>query len=205
MLRRRYYKVADYSMRLLVRLLILFILIIAALTPLVMFFMAVYEGREISVGQALVFIFQSVATTGYGELLPFYSYPIKITSIFLMVLGVTMIFMIGGTLMTTLIERRIAPRAPIYTDIVDHVVFTNYNEIVDRTIKLLKQYNVPYVVAIKEQSTAIELLENGINCVNVDPSYDDGLRRLGVEKARVVIASDWGCHKYQHLFGGIYY
>jgi len=60
-LRRRYCKVADYSMRLLVRLLILFILIIAALTPLVMFFMAVYEGREIS-----------VATTGYGELLPFY-------------------------------------------------------------------------------------------------------------------------------------
>lgn len=186
---RRFLRVTDYSQRLLSRLFALFLLMIIILIPLVRYLMLVYEKREITLGQAAVFIIQTITTTGYGELLPFKSYPMVILSIFLMVSGVFMIFMIAGTLMATLIETRIVPKAPTSTKMSGHVVFTGYNETVARTIQLIERHNIPYIVAAEEQSQAVELIEKGLNCVCANPNYDDGLRRLNVGQARLVVAS----------------
>jgi voltage-gated potassium channel len=185
----RFFRVTDYSQRLLFRLFALFLLLIIALIPLVKYLMLVYENREITLGQAAVFIVQTITTTGYGELLPFKSHSMVILSIFLMVSGVFMIFMIAGTLMATLIESRIVPRAPTVTKMSGHVVFTSYNETVARTIQLIERHNIPYIVAAEEQSEAVELIEKGLHCVCANPNYDDGLRRLNVCQARLVVAS----------------
>ena len=117
----RLFRVTDYSQWVLLRLFAIFLFIIITLIPLVKYLMLVYEKREITIGQAAVFIVQTI-TTGYGELLPFHSYPMVILSIILMVSGVFMIFMIAGTLMATLIESRIVPRAPMVTKMTGHVV-----------------------------------------------------------------------------------
>lgn len=185
----RLFRVTDYSQWVLLRLFAIFLFIIITLIPLVKYLMLVYEKREITIGQAAVFIVQTITTTGYGELLPFHSYPMVILSIILMVSGVFMIFMIAGTLMATLIESRIVPRAPMVTKMTGHVVFTGYNETVANTIRLIKRYNIPYVVAAEEQAEAMELIEKGINCIYANPRYDEGLRRLNVDQARLVVAS----------------
>ncbi len=151
--------------------------------------MLVFEGREITIGQAAIFIVQTITTTGYGELLPFNSYPMMGLSIILMISGVFMIFMIAGTLMATLIESRIVPKAPTVTKMTGHVVFTKYNETISRTIQLIKRNNIPYVVAAVEQPEAVELIERGIHCINANPSHQEGLNRLNVDKAQVVVAS----------------
>lgn len=185
----RLFRVTDYSQWLLVRIFSVFVLMIIAMIPIVKYMMLAYEGREITTGQAAVFIVQTITTTGYGELLPFDSYPMMAVSIILMISGVFMIFMIAGTLMATLIESRIVPRAPTSTRLTDHVVFTSYHETIERTIQLLKRHEIPYVVAATEQVEAVRLLENGLHCICTDPNFDEGLKSLGVDNARLVVAS----------------
>ncbi len=189
MRKARLFRVTDYSQWLLFRLFALFLIIIVVLIPVVKYMMLAYEGREITIGQAAIFIVQTITTTGYGELLPFESYPMVVLSILLMVSGVFMIFMIAGTLMATLIESRIVPKAPTVTKMSGHVVFTAYNETIARTIQLLVRNRIPYVVAALEQPQAVSLIEKGIHCICADPGHAEGLKRLAVERARVVVAS----------------
>lgn len=180
----------DYSRWLLYRIFALAFVLIIGLIPLVMYFMASFEGREITVGEAAIFIMQTITTTGYGELLPFQSIPMKILALFLMAMGVFLIFMIAGTLMATLIESRIIPKAPTMTQESNHVVFTCYNKSVERTIKLLNHHDIPYVVAADEQPEAVELLRNGINCICANPRHNKGIKNLNIENARLVVVNN---------------
>lgn len=189
MRKARLFRVTDYSQWLLFRLFALFLIIIVVLIPVVKYMMLAYEGREITIGQAAIFIVQTITTTGYGELLPFESYPMVVLSILLMVSGVFMIFMIAGTLMATLIESRIVPKAPTITKMTGHVVFTAYNETIARTIQLLVRHHIPYVVAAVEQAEAVSLIEKGIHCICANPGHAEGLKNLAVHRARVVVAS----------------
>ena len=184
----RYFRVADYTKQLLFRILFFAVLWIIILIPVVKYVMLFFEGREITAGQAAIFIFQTLTTTGYGELLPFYSFPMVLISILLMISGVFLIFMTAGTLMTSLIESRVTPRAPTYTRLTGHVVFTGFNETVARTITLLEHHHIPYVVASEEQLEAVELMRRGFNSVCSDPRYDEGLNRLNIQHARLVVA-----------------
>ncbi|UNC91143.1 potassium channel family protein [Candidatus Contubernalis alkaliaceticus] len=184
----QYFRVADYTKRLLYRILFLAVLWILILIPVVKKFMLIFEGREITAGQAAIFIFQTITTTGYGELLPFHSFPMVMISILLMISGVFLIFMTAGTLMASLIESRITPRAPTFTNQAGHVVFTSYNETVARTITLLESCHIPYVVAAREQIEAVELMRRGIQSICADPRYNEGLKKLNIENARLVVA-----------------
>ncbi len=186
---RRLLRIADYTRQMLFKILALAVVLVVILTPVVVFFMRRFEGREITAGQAAIFIVQTLTTTGYGELLPFHSFAMAALSIVLMVSGVFLIFMTAGTLMASLVEKRIAPRAPTCTKLQNHVVFTSFNEIVARTINLLGYHHVPYVVAAEDQPEAVELLRKGVNAICADPKYDEGLKVLNTEKAQLVVVS----------------
>ncbi len=183
-------QVSDYSMWLLMRVFVIAVLLIIFLIPVVRYFMAVFEGREITTGQAVIFIMQTITTTGYGELLPFESLPMMTLSILLMISGVFIIFMIAGTLMASLIESRITPKASTKTEKKGHVIFTSYNKTVARAVKLLERHNIPYVVSSPEQADAVEVMRMGVNSICADPRHDDGLNRLNVEKARLVVVTN---------------
>lgn len=185
----RQFRVADYTKLLLIRIFIAATFLVAILIPIVKYLMVVFEGREVTTGQAIIFIVQSLTTTGYGELLPFHSFPMIALTILLMVSGVFLIFMIAGTLMASLVESRMIPRAPTFTRQNNHVIFTAFNEAVVRTIDLLERHDVPYVVAVEDQPQAVDLMRRGINVVYADPKYDEGLNRLNVKKARLVVAT----------------
>ena len=91
--------------------------------------------------------------------------------------------------MASLVENRIIPRAPTSTNMHTHVVFTSFNETVARTINLLEHHQVPYVVAAAEQPEAVELLRKGVNSICADPRYDEGLKNLNIDKAKLVVVS----------------
>ncbi len=185
----KYLKVTDYSQWLLIRLLIIFFVFYIALIPTIKYFMKIFEGREITYGQSAVFIMQTLTTTGYGELLPFHSLPMILISLLLMVLGVIMIFIIAGSLMATLIEKSITPKAPTLTNLTGHIVFTAYHNNISHTIAYLRDRHIPYVVAAAEQAEAVELIDEGINCICADPAKREGIMQLGIDKARLVVAS----------------
>ena len=181
---------ADYTKWLLIRIGLLAVILVIVLVPTVKYLMFVFEEREVTTGQAVIFIVQSLTTTGYGELLPFHSAPMIILTIVLMVSGVFMIFMIAGTLMASLVESRLTPKAPTYTSQKGHVVFTSFNEAVARTIDLLERHKVPYVVAVEDQTHAVDLMKREIHVVCADPRYDEGLKRLNVKDAALVVATN---------------
>jgi len=133
----------DYGSWLLARVLVGVVVLIVVSTFAVHHFMQVYEGRPITYGQATLFVVQTVTTTGYGELLPFVSSPMKILAVVLMLLGVTMIFMFGSTLMAILIERRLARPVPTSTTLSRHVIFTAHDEAIERIIALLRRHQIP--------------------------------------------------------------
>ncbi|MDZ4132851.1 MAG: NAD-binding protein, partial [Dethiobacteria bacterium] len=182
-------RVADYTQGLLIRIFGLAVFLVLFLTPAIKFLMVTFEGREVTTGQVIIFIVQSLTTTGYGELLPFHSFPMIALTVLLMVAGVFIIFMIAGTLMASLVESRLTPRAPTYTRQKNHVIFTAFNEAVARTIILLESHSVPYVVAVEEQLEAVNLMRRGINVVFADPKFDEGMRRLNVNAASLVVAT----------------
>lgn len=186
----RYFRVADYTKWLLLRILGLAAIWVLILIPIVTYFMRVFEGREVTAGQAAIFIVQTITTTGYGELLPFHSFPMVVLAILLMISGVFLIFMTAGTLMASLVESRITPRAPTSTKITGHVVFTAFNEIVARTIVLLEHNHIPYVVAAEDQPEAVDLIRRGINGICADPKYDEGLKNLNVRTAQLVVLAN---------------
>lgn len=186
----RYFRVADYTKWLLIRILALAILWVLILIPTVTYIMRVFEGREITAGQAAIFIIQTLTTTGYGELLPFHSFPMVTLAILLMISGVFLIFMTAGTLMASLVESRITPRAPTLTKKTGHVVFTAFNEIVARAIVLLEHHQIPYVVASEEQPEAVDLMRRGVNSICADPKYDEGLKNLNVKAAQLVVLTN---------------
>ncbi len=186
--KKQYLRITDYSQWLLIRLLIIFFLLYIFLIPTVKYLMLVYEGREISYGQAAIFIMQSLTTTGYGELLPFHSLPMTVLSIVLMIVGVILIFIIAGSLMATLIEKNITPRAPLSTALNSHIIITQYNKNIGQTIKYFKKMNIPYIVAAPDQPSAVRLIEQGIKSICADPGTKTGLKALGVDRARLVIA-----------------
>lgn len=185
-----YYSPAEYRKRMLLRIMVWAFLWVILLTPVVKYFMYFFEGRNIAFGQAAMFIVQTLTTTGYGDLLPFHSFPMVMLSILLMLAGVIFIFMTAGTLMASFIESRITPRAPTRTKLRNHVVFTSFNETVARTISLLEHHQIPYVVAAREQSEAVKLLSKGINSVCADIKYEEGLNRLNIRAARLLIATN---------------
>lgn len=184
-----FYPAIEYIKWMLSRIMALALLWIIILTPVVKYFMYYFEGRNISFGQAALFIVQTLTTTGYGDLLPFHSVPMILLSILLMIAGVLFIFMMAGTLMASFIESRITPRAPTRTRLKNHVVFTSFNETVARIIPLLERHKIPYVVAAKEQPEAVALLSRGINSICADLGNDDGLKRINIKAARLVIAT----------------
>ncbi len=185
----RQFRVADYTKVLLIRIFIAAVFLVIILIPIVRYLMVIFEGREVTTGQAIIFIVQSLTTTGYGELLPFHSFPMIALTILLMVSGVFLIFMFAGTLMASLVESRMIPRAPTFTRQNNHVIFTAFSEAVVRTIDLLEYHGVPYVVAVEDQPQAVDLMRRGINVVYADPKYDEGLKRLNVKNARLVVAT----------------
>jgi hypothetical protein len=63
----RQLRLADYTKWLLIRIFILATLLVLILIPIVSYLMATFEGRDITTGQAVIFIVQSLTTTGYGE------------------------------------------------------------------------------------------------------------------------------------------
>ena len=185
----RQFRVADYTKWLLIRIFILAVILVIILVPVIKYLMLEFEGREVTTGQVVIFIVQSLTTTGYGELLPFHSFPMIALTVILMVAGVFTIFMIAGTLMASLVESNLTPRAPTYTSQKNHVVFTAFNEAVARTIELLERHNVDYVVAVENQPDAVELMRRKIHVVCADPKYDEGLKRLNVKEAKLVVAT----------------
>jgi Trk K+ transport system NAD-binding subunit len=132
--------------------LLLFTVIFHAIYPL-------FEGREISWLESLLFILETITTVGFGELLPFRSDYTILFTIILILTGVFMIFMFIPALLEPVLTRIVNVPPPTGTsrEMKGHVVIAGYGPLARALIDSLIISDLRIVVVEAEETMAREV------------------------------------------------
>jgi voltage-gated potassium channel len=132
--------------------LLLFTIIFHTIYPL-------FEGKEISWFQALLFILETITTVGYGELLPFRSDYTILFTIVLILTGVFMIFMFIPLLLEPVLTRIITapPTTGPSREMKGHVVIAGYGPLARALIESLIISDLEIVVVESDEAVAREV------------------------------------------------
>jgi len=171
--------------------LIVFILLIPAATLLTRYLYRVLEGKRISLAQSLVFVMQTITTTGYGELLPFETSAMNIYAIALMLIGLGLIFLVLSTAATQWLHEHFEERSPQSADpsLKDHVILCGYNPMTMSLLEELGHHELEYIVIEKDNEIVRDLLYKEIPVILGDPTERDVLLSAGIKKAHSLVAS----------------
>jgi voltage-gated potassium channel len=118
-----------------------------------------FEGKEISWFQALLFILETITTVGYGELLPFRSDYTILFTIVLILTGVFMIFMFIPLLLEPVLTRIITapPTTGPSREMKGHVVIAGYGPLARALIESLIISDLEIVVVESDEAVAREV------------------------------------------------
>ena len=139
--------------------LILFALQVIIYTLLFHYLYPIWEGRSISWEAALLFVVETITTTGYGEMLPFESEATVLFAIVMMLTGIVMIFMVIPLLLAPYISSIIQSTPPRRTpyELEKHVVIIGYSEFVRSIIESLAISDLDIVVVVDSEKVARDL------------------------------------------------
>ena len=192
------YFVETTAMRRNLRLLLRFIVILAAMIALysVLFHVIMeYEGQDHSWVTGFYWTLTVMSTLGFGDI-TFQSDLGRIFSILVLVSGVMFLLIV---LPFTFIQffyapwleaqtRRRVPRE-LPDDVTDHVLLASYDPVATSLISRLDALGRTYYVLEPELRRALELEEEGLNVVLGSPEDLETYRRTRVERAAMVVAN----------------
>jgi len=168
-----------------------FVLLIPTATFLTGYLYEIYEKKQISIAQSLIFVMQTITTTGYGELLPFSSSVMNIYAIILMLIGLSLIFLVLATAATQWLHEHFEeiPPAQIRRNIQGHVILCGYNPLTESIIDEVAHHHIPYLILEKNIDSVRELMIRDIPVIHGDPLEHDALINAGIRKASAMIIS----------------
>ena len=116
----------------------------------------IFEGKEISWLEALLFILETITTVGYGELLPFRSDYTILFTIVLILAGVFMIFMFIPVILEPIFTRIInaPPTTGPSREMKGHVVIAGYGPLAGALIDSLVISDLGIVVVEADEAVA---------------------------------------------------
>lgn len=136
----------------------------------------------------------TMTTVGYGEIHPL-SHAGRIFNSFLIVFGVTTIFIAIGAMTQTIIElefgeaigRRRNKR--MIDKLKDHYIICGYGRVGRGAATELRHAGVPFVVVDISPERVERAMLAGMLAVAADSTHDETLRLVGVERARGLVAA----------------
>ncbi|MFB6172841.1 MAG: NAD-binding protein [Haloarculaceae archaeon] len=139
---------------------------------------------------AFYFAVVTASTVGYGDITP-QSAIGRLFGVSALVLGTAAFAVALGTLLGPAIEARFARALGTMTDsalelLENHVVVVGYG---DLTEPILEELDVPFVVVTIDAEKAQRLRDRGYEVVVDDPSDEEPLRRVGIDRARALVAA----------------
>ncbi|HVP25301.1 MAG TPA: NAD-binding protein [Methanomicrobiales archaeon] len=142
--------------------LLLFTLIFHTIYPL-------FEGKEISWLESLLFILETITTVGFGELLPFRSDYTILFTIILILTGVFMIFMFIPVLLEPVLSRiiNVPPPTGVPREMKGHVVIAGYGPLARALIESLIISDLGIVVVEADEAVAREVVAHYRSRVSV--------------------------------------
>jgi voltage-gated potassium channel len=147
-----------------------------------------------SVADAFYFTVVTASTVGYGDITPASTIG-ELFAVSVLVVGVTSFTAALGALFAPLLEARFATALGRMTDsqlelLEDHVVVLGYGDLTEPILTELATAAVDFVVVAKPDNANIpELKERDLPLVVADPSDEEPLHRVHVDRARAVVAA----------------
>jgi Trk K+ transport system NAD-binding subunit len=137
---------------------LLFFLEMAAYTILFHYLYPILEGKSITWPKSLLFVLETITTTGYGELMPFQNDLTVIFTLVMMITGITIIFMIVPLLIAPYLSSILQTSPPHMTPhkVKDHVVIVGYGELAKSLIESLMISDLEIVIIDDDEQTIAE-------------------------------------------------
>jgi voltage-gated potassium channel len=136
----------------------------------------------------------TVTTVGYGEIHPL-GRAGRLFNSFLIVFGVTVIFLAVGAMTQTLIELefnqffRKRRTNKMIDKLADHYILCGFGRVGRGAAAELKEAGVPFVVIDRQDERVERAMQLGMLAVQADASRDEVLRDVGVARAKGLIAT----------------
>jgi voltage-gated potassium channel len=144
-----------------------------------------------SLTDAFYFALVTASTVGYGDVTPTTA-TAKLFAMSALVIGTASFAVALGTLLTPAIEARLASALGTMNDsqldlLDDHVIVVGFSDMTEPIIEELA--GTDYIVITRHEERARRLRERDIEVIVADPSDEEPLRRVGIERARALIAA----------------
>ena len=136
----------------------------------------------------------TLTTVGYGEIHPL-SFAGRIFNSFLIIFGVTTIFIAIGAMTQTIIEREFGEaigqrrNKRMIDNLKNHYIICGYGRVGRGAAVELRHSGVPFVVVDIQPERAERAIHDGMLAVAADSTRDDTLRLVGIERARGLVAA----------------
>jgi voltage-gated potassium channel len=136
----------------------------------------------------------TITTVGYKEVHPL-SRAGEVYTVFVILAGVGTAFYTFTLLATVIVEGGLAARFErrrrrrMIDDITDHFIVCGYGRIGATIVEELRRQHVPFVVIERDPAMVQAVLEIGGLAVEADASSEDVLKRVGIDRARGLIAA----------------
>lgn len=136
----------------------------------------------------------TMTTVGYGEIHPL-SHAGRIFNSFLIVFGVTTIFIAIGAMTQTIIELEFGDaigkrrNKRMIDNLKDHYIICGFGRVGRGAASELRHAGVPFVVVDNNPDRAEHAMLAGMLAVAADSTHDETLRLVGVEHARGLVAA----------------
>src|SRR3954454_17583436 len=136
----------------------------------------------------------TMTTVGYGEIHPL-SQAGRVFNSFLIVFGVTTIFIAIGAMTQTIIEMEFGDaigkrrNKRMIENIRDHYIICGYGRVGRGAAAELTKAGVPFIIVDIEPQRVERAMRGGLLAVVADSTRDDTLRQVGIERARGLVAA----------------
>ena len=136
----------------------------------------------------------TMTTVGYGEIHPL-SYAGRVFNSFLIVFGVTTIFIAIGAMTQTIIELEFGDaigkrrNKRMIDNLKDHYIICGYGRVGRGAAHELRHAGVPFVVVDNNPDRVERAMLAGMLAVAADSTQDETLRLVGIERARGLVAA----------------
>ena len=136
----------------------------------------------------------TMTTVGYGEIHPL-SHAGRIFNSFLIVFGVTTLFIAIGAMTQTIIELEFGDaigkrrKKRMIDNLKDHYIICGFGRVGRGAASELNHAGVPFVVVDINPDRAERAMLAGMLAVAADSTHDETLRLVGIERARGLVAA----------------